>query len=53
MAVRNCFAFSETRISTGRLFQTEGAAWLNERIAFLFLQQARKERVEIINVGVM
>jgi len=33
MSTNGCakyLAVSETRISTGRLFQTEGAAWLNE-----------------------
>jgi len=33
MAVRNCLAVLETRISTGRLFQTEGAAWFDECFA--------------------
>jgi len=40
-AVRNCLAISETRISTGRLLQTEGAACRVERTSCCFSSYSR------------
>jgi len=44
VAVKNFLAVSESQISTGGLFQSEGAAWLNERLAVSVLTAGLERR---------